>query len=371
MKKRILTLTPFLWSGAGKAIIRLIREFSARGIECEMISSGSSRGMVDWPEYVRELKRAQIPHHRIDFFDRDSARIWQSIVELSDLLRKRAYDLIHVHSGVPAFASVAARERAGRNLPVVATFHSWNPDRPSWMNHADVWSLNRCDRVVTDSQSYYELLSKWGLQLEKASVIYPGIDSPRSNPGRRLSRKNGTFRIFSVGRIEPRKDQETILRAFSGLVRKIPEAELFLVGPPGDEDYHRALLRKAERYGWQRNVRFLGKVRDVDRWYRCADLFVSASRDEGLGLSLLEAMSFGIPTISTPVNGHSDFAFEGQNTRHFPPGDHQALESAMFALFLDPVLRKNLGTSGRETVKQMFSWGRAARSYMRIFRDLW
>ena len=371
MKKRILTMTPFLWSGAGKLIVRLMREFAAKGIECELISSRSSKGMRDWPGYISELNEAGVRCHRIDLFDRASECVWKSVLELCGILQEKHYDLIHVHAGVPAFVATAARDRLQQKLPVIATFHSWNPERPSWMNNADIWSLNRCDYVVTASQSYLELLLQWGLLPCKAKSIHPGVDLPELKYLSRQSRKPRAFRILCVGRIEPRKDQKTILQAFSYFNKQVPDSELWLVGPPGDEAYYAKLLEDTKRFGWQHRAFFKGRVKDIGRCYRDADLFVSASHDEGLGLSLLEAMAHEIPTVSTPVRGHMDFAKEGINTMQFPTGDPHALESAMLRLYRDPVLRRNLGKKGRGTVKQMFLWRHAVGSYVDVFKSLW
>lgn len=371
MKKRILTMTPFLWSGAGKLIVRLIQEFAAKGIECELVSSHYSKGMRDWPEYIRELKKAGIRCHKIDLFDRNSERVWTSVLELCALLEKEHFDLIHVHAGVPAFVASAALDCVRQRMPIVGTFHSWNPERPSWMNHADIWSLNRCDYVVTASYSYLDLLLKWGLSAQKAKAIHPGIDLPDLRPTRRRHRGNRPFRILSVGRIEPRKDQKTIMQAFARFNKKVQDSELWLVGPPGDEGYYSKLLQQTKRYGWQQNAIFRGRVKDVGRCYRDADLYVSASHDEGLGLSLLEAMAYEMPTVSTAVRGHADFVSEGKNTLQFAAGDADALELAISRLYGDPGLRRDLGQMGRRTVKQMFLWRHTVESYLNVFRSLW
>jgi glycosyltransferase involved in cell wall biosynthesis len=372
LKKRILTITPFLWSGAGKAIVRLVKELKVRGLECELISSGDSRGMSDWPEYVRQLKRAEVPYHTIDFFARDSALMWQGIQQLGKLLQETRFDLLHVHAGEPAFAAVAAMDLAKKQIPIVATFHSWNPDRPEWMNHADVWALNQCDHVVANSESYLRILLQWGLDATKSQTIHLGVDCPplATRPKRREQRRR-KFRILSVGRIEPRKDQETLLRAFASFHDKFPASELWIAGPPGDDAYFRKLKRRAIQYGWDEGVRWLGKVADPGQLFYAADLYVTASRDEGLGLALLEAMSYGLPTLCTPVPGHLDFAEDDRNTRFFPLGDYQKLCVALCELHGDPSLRARLGRCARQTVRRRFSWRKTVASYLKVYRRLW
>jgi len=366
---RVLVITPFLWSGAGKAIIRLMREMKPKGFDFELISSGKSRGQSDWPEYVRTLREMKIPYHKIDLFDRTPEVLWKSINTLTDFIRSRKVDMVHVHAGVPAFAATVVRDRLGAKFPIVATFHSWNPARPSWMNHADIWALNRCDCIIADSSSYQMMLLEWGLNAQNSLTIRLGIDMPEVSSMRK-SGKRRIFQILSVGRIEPRKDQMTLLRGFSLFRKRFPQTRLLLAGPIGDEDYGRMLQIKAEQYGWLRGVRFLGKVGNLDALYRKSDLFISTSRDEGLGLAVLEAMSYGLPVLCTPVAGHNDFAEDGNNARLVSTGNFALLARAIQELYHDTEMSARLGGNARRMVADRFSWARTSNMYEKVFRSL-
>jgi glycosyltransferase involved in cell wall biosynthesis len=364
---RILVITPFLWSGAGKAIVRLIRELKSKGFDFELISSGRSRGQKDWPEYVRELHEMEIPCHTIDFFDRTPEVLWESINQLTGFIRSREIHLVHVHAGVPAFAAIVARDRLGARFPIAATFHSWNPARPVWMNHADIWALNRCDRVITDSHSYQELLLAWGLNAKRSETIRLGIDIPEPFFADEDKNKN-TFKILAVGRIEPRKDQVTLLHGFSLFRNKFPKASLTLAGPVGDEAYAQRMHQEAVRRGWDGGVKYLGKVRNLPALYHKSDVFISTSRDEGLGLAVLEAMSHGLPVICTPVTGHNDFVEDGFNARLMPVGDHRRLAMAIQEFHDNPEMCACLGQNARNMVASKFSWKTAADRYAGVFR---
>ncbi len=366
---RILVITPFLWSGAGKAIVRLIRELRPKGFDFELISSGKSRGQSDWPEYVRLLQEMKIRYHTMDFFDRTPEMLWESINKLTDFIRLRKIHIIHVHAGVPAFAAIVVRDRLSARFPIVATFHSWNPARPVWMNHADIWALNRCDRVITDSHSYQTQLQDWGLNSKNSEPIRLGIDMPADFPTGEV-RKRSAFQILSVGRLEPRKDQMTLLHAFSLFRKKFPQSNLTLAGPVGDEAYARQLRQKVDRCGWERGVRLLGKVRDLDPLYRKSDLFISTSKDEGLGLAVLEAMSYRLPVICTPVAGHSDFVDDGNNAWLIPAGEPKRLARAIQELYDNPELRTRLGENACRMVSSRFSWSQTAGKYADVFKSL-
>jgi len=359
-------ITPFLWSGAGKAIVRLLQELHGMGFKCEIVSSGRSRDLEDWPEYVRTIRGSGIPYHAIDFFDRDSNKVWRGIEQLTELLRTRRYDLIHVHAGVPAFAATICRDRLGLDIPVIATFHSWNPERPKWMNIADVWALNRCDRVFTVSHSYQKELESWGLSPARTATICFGVDLQTFRERRNL----GTFRILSVGRIEPRKDQETLLRGFSIFHRQFPDTELKIVGPAGDQEYADRLIAKANRFKWSEGTRFLGKVADPGLWYRRSHMFVTTSLDEGLGLSLLEAMSHGLPAACTAVNGHSEYIKDHTNAIVFPAGDPECLAASIREVYLDTSLRRRLALNAHATVAGAFTWDQCMEKYLEAYSSL-
>jgi glycosyltransferase involved in cell wall biosynthesis len=366
---RVLVITPFLWSGAGKAIVRLIRDLQPKGFDFELISSGTSRGQSDWPEYVELLRKMKVSYHTIDFFDRSPEVHWESILRLTEFIRSRKFQMIHVHAGVPAFAATVVRERLGARIPIVATFHSWNPARPVWMNHADIWALSRCDCVITDSNSYLTLLRDWGLNAAQSEPVHLGIDMPKVSPASR-QKKSGAFRILNVGRLEPRKDQMSLLRGFSLFRKRFPESSLRLAGPVGDEAYARQLRQRAAQFGWDRGVHFMGMVQNLDELYRGADLFISTSKDEGLGLAVLEAMSYGLPVICTPIAGHSDFAEDGVNSRFVPIGDFKGLALTIQDLFDNPEMRARLGENASRMVSSRFSWTHTTERYADVFGSL-
>jgi hypothetical protein len=80
---RILVVTPFMWSGAGKAIVRLAGALQGLGHDLCVVSSGESKGLTDWPGYVDQLKAARIPYHQVDFFDRSPEVVWTSVDRLA------------------------------------------------------------------------------------------------------------------------------------------------------------------------------------------------------------------------------------------------------------------------------------------------
>jgi glycosyltransferase involved in cell wall biosynthesis len=304
---KILVVTPFMWSGAGRAIVRLAHGLQDLGHELRVVSSGTSKGFSDWPCYVEQLKQQRIRYETIDFFDRAPEIFWPSVERLRDLIAAFKPDVIHSHSGLAAFGAIAASK-----VPVLATLHSWNPSRPGWMNTMDLWALNRCDQVVCVSASYRDFLLAQGLRAEISRVIYLGIDVDEIRNLAEAAVENplsGKKYFCYLGRLESRKRQKLLVET----LKTLPEDWfLLLIGGEGEPDYAQGILERAEQIGVANRLWYIGHVDNPHPLLRQARCFVSASADEGLGLSALEAMALAVPVISTPARGIIDFVMTGR-----------------------------------------------------------
>jgi glycosyltransferase involved in cell wall biosynthesis len=98
------------------------------------------------------------------------------------------------------------------------------------------------------------------------------------------------------------------------------------------------------------------------------NLYVSASRREGLPLSLLEAMSCGLPVLATRVSGHEEVVVHDHTGLLVPPDDPAALADAAAALLGDPERRRRMGEAGRERVEREFSVSRMVAATAAVYR---
>ncbi|MCT4373474.1 glycosyltransferase family 4 protein, partial [Yangia mangrovi] len=171
-------------------------------------------------------------------------------------------------------------------------------------------------------------------------------------------------RFLVVGRLSPEKDVDTVLWAAARLAQRGMPFELSIAG----EGACRAVLEQRTRTLALRNhVRFLGARADVPELLSRHDVYVSASRAEGLSIALLEAMSHALPVIATPA-GSAFSVVDGSVGRRVQPGDPEALARAMTELAADPVLRAELGRAARARVLRSYrveDWSAALR---RLYR---
>ena len=176
-------------------------------------------------------------------------------------------------------------------------------------------------------------------------VVYPlPEDEPRVRPVDLLdpSRKL----ILAVGRLDPTKGFDRLIRAFSELARPYPDWDLAIVG----EGAQRADLQRCiAACGIVNRVRLVGRVGNLGDWYARADLYVLSSHAEGFPNALLEAMAHGVPSISTACEtGPADIVTHGSTGLLVDSVDATtALREAMQALLEDPERRRCLGRAAR------------------------
>lgn len=159
----------------------------------------------------------------------------------------------------------------------------------------------RADQVIAVSEyvkndliENYRIPDKKIIAIPNVSVRHESLQTPR------ISWEYGDKAVVCVGRLDPVKQHDRIIRAFSYVYEKQPEAKLIIVGDGKQKSYLAAVCREM---GLEKGVVFAGAVTDVGYYLQHARVFVMASRVEGFPNAMVEAMAYGVPVVTTDSHG--------------------------------------------------------------------
>jgi glycosyltransferase involved in cell wall biosynthesis len=227
-----------------------------------------------------------------------------------------------------------------------------------------------CSQYVAQSH-----LKRVGIDPSRMSVIYNLVDPDAlkcgpEEPGnirRSLGIGETDLVYFNVGRVDPPKNQELLLRAFQQISSRVANAHLVILGTGILENSLKNLavsLNIAER------VHFLGRRKDVGAGLEMADVFVFPSLCEGLPLALLEAMAKGLPCIASDIGPHKEVINDGVSGLLVTTGSVEELADSMIRIYNDPGLRENLGKEARKKTEEKFFSSALIPQWESLYKNL-
>jgi len=209
----------------------------------------------------------------------------------------------------------------------------------------------------------------WGRGLGEGENLRSSVRSTLtptlSLPGRGSSHTRSDRIVLWVGRLDPVKGLDVLIRAFAPIARD-RQAHLLLVG---EGEQRKDLERLVGELGLQQSVRFLGPRTDVPSLLRIADVFAFPSRTEGLPNALLEAMAAGCPIVTTDVPGCRDLITNEETGILVPLGDTSALTEAIDRLLRERALAGKLGKSASRCVSEKWDLHVTFDNYEGLYRE--
>jgi polysaccharide biosynthesis protein PelF len=219
--------------------------------------------------------------------------------------------------------------------------------------------------MITPGNSYNK---RWeeqlGADLSRVRTVYNGVD-PADFPASENEPEVPT--ISWAGRVDPVKDLETLLLAFSLVHHQMPAARLRMFGapPPGQEPYLERCKALAAELGLGGVATFEGRVEKIRDAYDAGQLVVLCSISEGFPYTLIEAMTCGRPCVATDVGGVSEAVADTGVI--VPPRNPEALAQSCLALLQDRGLRRQLGAAARMRALEYFTVDRAISAFDEIY----
>lgn len=224
-------------------------------------------------------------------------------------------------------------------------------------------SLTRANLVLTSSAAS-------AARHRQAKAILPGIPlEPYANPDRAAARRllevaDDTIVLGIVGRLQPWKGQQVLLKAMPMILERHPKAVAVIVGGVVggmSAGFDLELHALTDTLGIRNAVRFLGQREDVAALLPGFDRFIQASFGEPFGLVTVEAMAAGVPVIATAAGGTLEIIREGIDGVLVPVGDPERLAAAVSASLEDPEGAARLAAAARARARSGFDIARYVR----------
>lgn len=288
------------------------------------------------------------------------------IARLISLFIRERPDIIHTHLSSALYTilpTIIARTRVK-----IHTVHSTAKAELTTIKRAVMFVLYHVfgykpvaisDYISDDVASYYRL------PINKVKLIYNGVDTHRfSSVAKKRQVSGGRLRVVSIGRLDDNKNHKLLIDAFALMIKNNPKVNIKL-DIAGDGRLRKYLNDHIEYLGISEYVNLLGVCSDTPELLGEADIYVNTSLVEGLPLTILEAMSSGLPVVATPAGGTVDIVKDGFNGIITSWNSHDVM-TAIMKLVNSEELRKKMGDRSVKLVKD-FDVRKMAKEYESIY----
>ena len=384
--------------GMNVYVVELSRRLAALGVEVDVITRATSS---DLPPTVELAPGVTVRHVTAGPFEGLAKEDLpaQLCAFTAGLMRVEAarepgwYDLVHSHYWLSGQVAWLAAERW--DLPLVHSMHTMakvknltlaDGDAPEPVARAigEAQVVAAADRLVANTdEEAAQLVGLYDADPEQVVTVPPGVDLDVFSPGsraaerRRLGVPDDAYLLLFVGRIQPLKAPDVLLRAAARLIEGRPQLRRRLVvavvgGPSGSGLAHpRALEALAARLGLDDVVRFVDPLPQdgLPAWYRAADVTVVPSYSESFGLVAIESQACGTPVVAASVGGLRTAVADGASGVLVDGHDPADYAGVLAALHADPARRAELGRGALEHAAA-FGWGATAAGMLDVYGDV-
>jgi sugar transferase (PEP-CTERM/EpsH1 system associated) len=314
------------------------------------------------------LERDGVPVHRLGKRDGIDVSLF---MRLRALLRKGRFDVLHTHNYASwLYGNIASRLAGG--VVHVHTEHSGV--MPSSVRYAiERFLSKRTNHVVAVSDHVVDVLvNRIGVRPQHVKLIHNGVNTgrfSRADVARTATREalgiaGGEVVVGMVARLAPIKNHRYLLDAFEKLSGNAPQTRLLIVG---DGPERQALEDHTAVLGITQRVVFTGERRDTEKLLCAMDVYALSSTSEGMNLTLLEAMSSGLPVVATAVGGNTEIVKHDHTGFVVPLNAPDAFAGALEKLVLSEELRRSMGEAGRMSVIERFDERAMIAQYTKLY----
>ena len=383
--------------GMNVYVVELSRRLAALGVEVDLITRATSS---DLPPAVELTPGVTVRHVTAGPFEGLAKEDLpaQLCAFTSGLMRLEAarppgwYDLVHSHYWLSGQVAWLAAERW--DVPLIHSMHTMarvknltlaegDSPEPAARAIGEAQVVAAADRLVANTdEEADQLVDLYGADPGRVVTVPPGVDlglfapGPRRAARHRLGVPEDAYLLLFVGRLQPLKAPDVLLRAAARLLTTRPELRDRLVvavvgGPSGSGTRQpRALQQLAADLGLGSAVRFVEpQPQDaLPDWYRAADVTVVPSYSESFGLVAIESQACGTPVVAAAVGGLRTAVADGVSGVLVDGHDPAAYAAVLAELADDPARRRALGSAAVDHAAR-FGWGTTAAGLLDVYGD--
>lgn len=381
--------------GLGVACQGLTRALAARGFEIVFVMPKKLDVGAPWARFVfadqgnismRAVNSPLKPYstgfsalRQLGIYGRD---LFHEVLRYARLggaiAQEESFDIIYAHDWLSFGAGIEAKRLTGK--PLIVHVHATEFDRcggPMGVN-PDVYAIERtgmetADRVIAVSQYTKEIIIQYyGIPASKIYVVHNGVDDttlPQGGAAGRLRlaslKAAGYSIVLFLGRITLQKGPDYFLKAARAVLARNPKV-VFLLSGSGDME--RQMMDTAAAMGISDRVLFTGFLTGADRneVYAAADLFIMPSVSEPFGITALEAMKFGTPTLVSKQSGAAEAVRHALKTDFW---DVDEMTNQILSVIAHKGLRETLSQNGKREAAR-FTWDDAAQKVENVLQGI-
>jgi mannosyltransferase len=290
------------------------------------------------------------------------------MADLARLWRRRNTLIWHARRNNEMIVGVLLRSLG---WPLKLVFTSAAQRHHSWITR---WLIRRMDAIIATNDISASFLKR------EATVIPHGVDtrtySPPADRAAAFAEAGlpGRYAIGCFGRVRAQKGSDVFVNAMCRLLPRYPDFTAILVGAitPEHTAFANQLKKRIEAASLQSRIVITGElpIEEVQRWYQRLTIYAFTSRNEGFGLTLIEAMSVGAALVASRAGAAELVVEDGVTGALTPPGDVDALVAALEPLMRDPASAIAMGIRAQARVLAKFSLNAEANRIAEVYRAL-
>ncbi len=386
-------LPPHNSGGLGVACYQLCKALSKKSVDIEFVLPYTAEHKCEFmrikaahPQDVTVVQKAGLAYDSFKYIKATGEVEWVDLYDQIAIYEKAVeriteeseFDVIHAHDWLTCRAALRAKEKSGK--PLIVHMHSVEADRAGGhgkgnplVREIERMAMLLADRVIAVSgHTKRAIMREYDIPADKIDVVHNSIDHSWYEPlddhnaYRYLvkMKANGYRVVVNIGRITIQKGLHNLLYAAREVVDRAPKT-LFLIVGSGEQE--RELLELAAQLGISRNVVFTGfqRGKNLRDAFAIGDLFVMPSVSEPFGLTPLEAVGYGTPTLISKQSGVAEVL---QNCLKVDYWDVREMANQITSVVRNDSLRDELHRNSLREYERL-SWGKAADQLIGLYRQ--